>query len=50
MVYFKALIDSAYLIMQIKINLFGYNVSLWNVLAYSFLAFVLLYIFFRFFK
>lgn len=50
MIYFKALIDAAYSIMQIRMNLFGYNVTLWNVTIYCVVAFVLAYVFYRLFR
>lgn len=46
----KIIFDLCYEILCIKINLFGYNVSLLNVFAYSIAGAMVLFILFRILK
>lgn len=47
MYIFKVLFDFCFNIMKIQLTLFGYTISLYNVLAYGVIGFILLYILFR---
>lgn len=46
----KIIFDLCYEILSIEINLFGYNVSLLNVLAYSIAGAILLFLLYRIFE
>ena len=44
---FKVLIEAVVKILQIKLLVFGYDISLWNVMIYSLVATFLLYMFYK---
>lgn len=46
----KQIIDSCYELLSINMNIFGYNVSLWNVFMFSAVAGIVLWVLYRLFK
>lgn len=47
MYWLRAIFNACYSIMLYKIDLFGYSVSMWNVVCYSLIGSILLVIFVR---
>lgn len=42
-----SIFDACYSVLRTHITLFGYSISLWNVIMYSMVGSIILYIFFK---